>query len=234
MMRYYRTANWVRLLPEAVNLINSQPMDRNGGIPPNQINSFFDDVKLREARLQHHVNFPEPNRKSEKEEEEINQSSNSDLKIGAYVYLEKEAKTFQKSFELKVSFDANSGLQMQTVRLYEVKMRRIVPTYVFCSFRERAVRLYEVKMVHFVPTNVFCSFRERAVRLYEVKMVHFVPTNVFSSFRERAVSLSVVRKQPFAAMHSSPVPSTLFYNLPQAIQLSARTKSRFLLHFSTT
>ena len=43
-MRFYRTANWVKLLPDAVNLLNSQPMDRNGGIPPGDINSFMDDV----------------------------------------------------------------------------------------------------------------------------------------------------------------------------------------------
>lgn len=178
-MRHYRSANWVQLLPTAVNLINSQPMLRNGGIPPNQINSFFDDVKLREARLEHHVNFPEPNRKSEKEEEQIHQSSNSDLKIGAYVYLEKEEKTFQKSFELKVSFDANSGLQM------------------------RMVRLYKVKMICLVTKNLFSSFRERAVRLCEVKKIRFVIKNVLSSFRQKAVSLSVVRKQLFAATQSS-------------------------------
>lgn len=116
MMRYYRTTNWVTLLPEAVKLLNSQPMDRNGGIAPQEINSFLDDVKLREARLKNHVNFPEPNRKEEKREDESNQNSNSDFKIGAYVYLEREAKLFQKSFELKVSLT-----QTAVVSFFEVK-----------------------------------------------------------------------------------------------------------------
>lgn len=102
-MRFYRTANWVKLLPDAVNLLNSQPMDRNGGIPPGDINSFMDDVKLRQAHIEHKVIFPEPNRNSEIEEEINQQNSKSDFKIGSYVYLDRESKTFQKSFELKVS-----------------------------------------------------------------------------------------------------------------------------------
>ena len=69
MMRYYRTFNWVKLLPDAVNLLNSQPLHRNGGIPANEVNSFIDDVKLREARLKNHVKFNEPNRKQEIKQE---------------------------------------------------------------------------------------------------------------------------------------------------------------------
>lgn len=78
-------------------------MDRNGGIPPGDINSFMDDVKLRQARINNKVIFPEPNRNSEIEEEINQQNSKSDFKIGSYVYLDRESKTFQKSFELKVS-----------------------------------------------------------------------------------------------------------------------------------
>jgi len=118
MMRYYRTTNWVTLLPDAVKLLNSQPMDRNGGVPPGEVNSFLDDVKLREARVKNHVNFPEPNRKDEIREEELNSRSNSNFQMGAYVYLEREAKLFQKSFELKVSLTLTAA-----VSFFEVKLR---------------------------------------------------------------------------------------------------------------
>lgn len=104
MMRHYKTSDWVKLLPDAVNLLNSQGMERNGFLPAKDINSFLDDPLLRKARLEHHIAFPEPNRGSEVEEEEHHLASNPSLKVGSYVYLDKKMKIFDKSFTLQVSF----------------------------------------------------------------------------------------------------------------------------------
>lgn len=76
MMRHYRTLNWVKLLPDVVKLLNAQPLQRNGGIPASEVNSFMDDVKLREARIKNHVKFNEPNR-----EQEIKQESEHEGQI---------------------------------------------------------------------------------------------------------------------------------------------------------
>jgi len=102
LMRHYKTKDWVKLLPDAVNLLNSQGMERNGFVPANEINSFLDDPILRKARLEHHIEFPQPNRESEKTQEERHQMLNHDFKVGAYVYLDKKPKVFDKSFTLQV------------------------------------------------------------------------------------------------------------------------------------
>jgi len=107
MMRRYETSDWVSLLPRAVELLNARPMTRNGGVPPEDINSFMDDPIVREAREKNGVTFPEPNREAEiKSEEQFNQSvagpSKPKLMVGSFVFLDKKQKTFDKSFELQV------------------------------------------------------------------------------------------------------------------------------------
>lgn len=102
MMRYYKTKDWVKLLPDAVNLLNSRPMTRNGGIPPSEINSSLQDPLLRQARLDHNVKFPEPNRSDEIQNEEDFNKTQQPIIVGSYVFLDRKPKTFDKSFELQV------------------------------------------------------------------------------------------------------------------------------------
>ena len=107
MMRRYRTSDWVSLLPRAVELLNARPMTRNGGVPPEDINSFMDDPVLRAAREEHGVTFPEPNRQEELNSEQQFQNavagpSKPKLTVGSYVYLDRKQKVFDKSFELQV------------------------------------------------------------------------------------------------------------------------------------
>ena len=110
MMRRYRTSDWVSLLPRAVELLNSRPMTRNGGVPPEDINSFLDDPIVREAREEHGVQFPEPNRQEEIQSQEnfekLETSTGPEkpkLTVGSFVYLDKQQKVFDKSFNLRVS-----------------------------------------------------------------------------------------------------------------------------------
>lgn len=82
-------------------------MTRNGGVPPEDINSFMDDPVLRAAREEHGVTFPEPNRQEELNSEQQFQNaiagpSKPKLTVGSYVYLDRKQKVFDKSFELQV------------------------------------------------------------------------------------------------------------------------------------
>lgn len=108
MMRRYRTSDWVALLPRAVEMLNARPMTRNGGVPPEEVNSFLDDPVLREAREEQGVQFPEPNRQEEiQSQEDFAKSeagpSKPTLTVGSFVYLDKQQKVFDKSFNLRVS-----------------------------------------------------------------------------------------------------------------------------------
>lgn len=102
LMRHYRTKDWVRLLPDAVQLLNARPMTRNGGVPPAEINSFLQDPIIRSARLAHHIDPNEPDRKEEIKNEEQQKTSSDSFKVGSLVFLDKKSKVFDKSFELQV------------------------------------------------------------------------------------------------------------------------------------
>lgn len=101
LMRHYRTKDWVRLLPDAVQLLNARPMTRNGGIPPAEINSFLQDPILRAARIAHNVTTDEPDRTDEVQNEQ-QETEGDNLKVGSLVFLDKKSKVFDKSFELQV------------------------------------------------------------------------------------------------------------------------------------
>ena len=92
-MRSYNTKNWVSLLDDAVNQLNSRPMTRNGGIPPKVINTYLQDPILRSAREQKGIEIPEPNRTEEIKSEENYQNSKQTLHVGSYVFLDHKPKS---------------------------------------------------------------------------------------------------------------------------------------------
>lgn len=102
MMRAYNTKDWVSLLKDALNQLNSRPMTRNGGIPPNEINSYLQDPILRSARERNQITVPEANREQEIKSEENFQNSKQELHVGTYVFLDHKPKVFDKSFSLQV------------------------------------------------------------------------------------------------------------------------------------
>lgn len=98
MMRAYNTKNWVKLLPQAVELLNARPMKRNAGIAPSQINSMYDDVLIEDARAATGSRILQPDRTREAANQFDADKQTTGFKLGAYVYLDKKRLTFEKSF----------------------------------------------------------------------------------------------------------------------------------------
>lgn len=92
MMRSYNTKNWVSLLDDALNQLNSRRMTRNGGIPPKEINSYLQDPVIRKAREEHGNKFPEQDRSQELKTEEKFENSKQALHVGSYVFLDHKPK----------------------------------------------------------------------------------------------------------------------------------------------
>lgn len=104
IMRSERSQNWVKYLPYAVSLLNKRPLKRNGRLPPGEVNSFFDDIKVREAREKNNIQIPEELNYHEQNKQQSNyEKSKGNFQVNDFVYLDYKEDTFAKSFNLKIS-----------------------------------------------------------------------------------------------------------------------------------
>ena len=108
-MKTEHEANWVKILPIAVSLLNQRPIEKLGNVAPEQINSFRDDEIIRTAQKESglEASVTEPDGGSWKEQ---NKTQNEYLanpknifQPNSFVYLDLKAKTFSKSFEDQIS-----------------------------------------------------------------------------------------------------------------------------------
>ena len=105
MMRSLRTTDWVSLLDNAVEQLNSRPMKKLNGLSPNDFNSIFDDVKLERSNeyCEGQVNLENPTVSTMEANQKDYKMSGSKYQLDSYVYVtRKKANAFTKSFDLKV------------------------------------------------------------------------------------------------------------------------------------
>lgn len=99
MMEELNSKNWPVLLPKVEEQLNMKPIPKLGGIAPNEINSFYDDIKVREAQKNEKKKpYEQPTFEKQQANEKEYENSRTLFKTGAYVYLQNKKKTFQKSY----------------------------------------------------------------------------------------------------------------------------------------
>lgn len=105
MMRSTRTMNWVSLLDNAVEQLNSRPMQKLKGLSPNSFNSVFDDVKLQRPNeaCEGQLNLENPTVSTMEGNQKDYKMSGNKFQLNSYVYCtRKKSNAFSKSFDLKV------------------------------------------------------------------------------------------------------------------------------------
>lgn len=104
ILRSELTQDWVQYLPIVVKALNDRPVKALGNVKPSSINSFLDDVKIREAQSTNKVNpYHEPDYESQNRNQAAYEASSNKFQLGAFVYLDFKQMTFDKSFDTQIS-----------------------------------------------------------------------------------------------------------------------------------
>lgn len=99
MMEELNTSNWPALLVKVVEQLNNRPVEKLGGIKPKNINSFYDDVIVREAQKEKKVNvYEQPTYDQQEANQTEYEKKRSLMQAGTFVYLQNKKATFQKSY----------------------------------------------------------------------------------------------------------------------------------------
>ena len=105
MMRSSLSDDWPKFVPFAVKALNSVHSKKLGGMTPGEVNSFFDDVKVRQAQADNCVQvYEEPDYKQQDLNQKAYESSTNSLQVGTFVYLDYKPTAFDKAFDKQVSF----------------------------------------------------------------------------------------------------------------------------------
>ncbi len=105
MMRSKVSDDWVHFLPLVVNALNNKPIKALGYRSPSEINSEWDDFKVRQSQKDEKIKvYHEPEWKAQnKNQENYLKNQNKHLQPGAFVYVDKKIGVFNKSFFAQVS-----------------------------------------------------------------------------------------------------------------------------------
>ena len=105
MMRSKVSDDWVHFLPLVVNALNKKPIKALGYRSPSEINSEWDDFKVRESQKAEKVKvYQEPDWKTQnKNQENYLKDKRKHLQPGTFVYVDKKVGIFNKSFFAQVS-----------------------------------------------------------------------------------------------------------------------------------
>jgi len=99
-----QTNNWPKYIKTVVQHLNETPVQKLGYIAPNEINSFLDDYKARDAQLEHSIiPVKGPTLIQRKKNEAIYKSAKNVLQTGDLVYLDEKETAFTKQYKRKVS-----------------------------------------------------------------------------------------------------------------------------------
>ena len=102
-MRSEISDDWPKLLPFIVNALNHKPIKALGNKSPSEINSEWDDVKIREAQKKNKIKvYHEPNWETQNQNQKTYLQSKKILQPGSYVYVDKKTEVFNKSFFAQV------------------------------------------------------------------------------------------------------------------------------------
>lgn len=104
-LRSELSKDWVKYLGQTVDNLNKRHVKSLGGVAPAEVNSFYDDVKIRAAQTSKNVSvYREPNYREQIESQKNYSSENkSPFQEGAYVYLDLKTSAFDKSYDMQMS-----------------------------------------------------------------------------------------------------------------------------------
>ena len=103
MMRGMLKQNWVDYLEQVVKDYNHTPLDKLGGIAPENIHSEIDSVMVANAQKRANIKiYKEPSYKEQNENQKSYESSLTNLQVNDYVYLSSNEDVFAKSYDVKV------------------------------------------------------------------------------------------------------------------------------------
>ena len=103
-MRSEISDDWPTFLPYVVDALNHKPIKALGGRSPSEINSEWDDVKVREAQMKNKVKvYHEPKWEIQNKNQKNYLESKNILQPGSFVYVDKKTEIFNKSFFAQVS-----------------------------------------------------------------------------------------------------------------------------------
>lgn len=104
-LRSELSQDWVKYLGQTVENLNKRHVKALGDVAPIEINSFYDDVKIRSAQATKKVEvYREPNYKQQIQSQNNYSSENkTPFKEGAYVYLDLKSSAFDKSYDMQIS-----------------------------------------------------------------------------------------------------------------------------------
>ena len=98
------TENWPKFLPIVIENLNNTPVPKLGDIAPNEVNSYLDDYKIRQAQLARNITpVLAPTLQQRNKNEETDNQSDDLFKTGTLVYLDFKESAFSKQYVKKVS-----------------------------------------------------------------------------------------------------------------------------------
>lgn len=105
MLRSQLSQNWPHFLQITVNSLNKRHVKALGGIAPIEINSFVDDVKIRQAQEEKNITpYKEPNFEEQRQRQEsYKPSTKYPFEVGSYVYLDLQRSPFDKGYDMQIS-----------------------------------------------------------------------------------------------------------------------------------
>jgi len=104
-LRSKLSKDWITYLKPTVDNINERHVKSLGGFQPKNANSFFDDVKIRNAQKQKGI-VPYKDRPLEKQlenQKQFNENAKKSFAVGDFVYLDAKTSAFDKSYDMKIS-----------------------------------------------------------------------------------------------------------------------------------
>lgn len=106
MLRSQLSQNWPHYLDITVASLNRRHVKSLGGVAPGDINSFVDDIKIRQAQERHNiVPYQEPTFEEQNSaQSSYKPSEKYPFEVGTYVYLDLEKSAFDKGYDMQVSF----------------------------------------------------------------------------------------------------------------------------------
>lgn len=108
LLRSETSDDWVANLPHVVSLLNKRHIQSLGNVPPEEIRSELDDVKIRSAlAAEGKPIITTPNWKQQNLNQEKYEKSKNPFQVGQFVYVDKKVETFDKSYYSQVSIFSN-------------------------------------------------------------------------------------------------------------------------------
>jgi Integrase core domain len=109
MLRSQLSQNWPHYLEITVNSLNKRHVKALGNVAPIEINSFVDDIKIREAQEKNKIEpYREPVFEEQRKlQENYKPSPKFPFDVGKYVYLDLPRNAFDKGYDMQISINVH-------------------------------------------------------------------------------------------------------------------------------